>query len=289
MPASSANLGPGFDCLGLAVDLACSVTAVRADVDRFEYRGEGFVPDTPDNLVHAGFRAVHAALGMDAPPVHVVVDNAIPLARGLGSSSAALVAGALIGDVATGGRLGRDGAFQVVADVEGHPDNVAPALLGGFTVSSRDDVAWRTRVLPWPKEWRLAFAVPASELATERARAVLPGTLTRADAVRTASRTALWAVAVLQRDPTLLALASDDVAHEPYRSPLLPGFAEARRALRAGGAWAAFLSGAGPTLGVVCSDTVLPSCMDLLVQYAGPAGRVLTPEIGRAATVDGVL
>lgn len=289
VPASSANLGPGFDCLGLAVDLHCTVTAVRADRDRFTYRGNGHVPDTPDNLVHEGFRAVHERLGLPAPPIHVDVDNAIPLARGLGSSSAALVAGALIGDHASGGRLGREGAFQLVADVEGHPDNVAPTLFGGFTVSSRDDLAWRTRVLAWPEDWRLAFAVPAFELSTEHARSVLPSTLTRSDAVRTASRTALWTVAVLQRDPTLLPLASSDVAHEPYRSPLLPGFQEAREALRQRGAWAAFLSGAGPTLGVVCHDDVLPRCAEALRRYAGADGRVLTPAIGQAATVDGAL
>jgi homoserine kinase len=287
VPASSANLGPGFDCLGLSVGLELRVRAEPADRDRFVYRGEGTVEPSPDNLIHRGFRAAVAANGVDPIPVRLEADNPIPLARGLGSSSAALVAGALAGDTAAGGRLGRDGVFQLAADLEGHPDNVAPAIYGGLTVSARGEAGWITRTLAWPAPWRLLFGVPDFELSTEAARAVLPTRIDRAEAVTTASRVALWPIAVLRNEPDLLRCAAHDVTHEPYRRPLLPGFAEAQAALREVGAWAAYLSGAGPTLAVVCSDETIDACRAVLAAYAGPDGRVLDPAVGQGARLSG--
>ncbi|MEX2502079.1 MAG: homoserine kinase [Trueperaceae bacterium] len=285
--ASSANLGPGFDCLGLAIDLDLVVHARPADRDRYDYRGDGAVDAGPDNPVHRGFRAAFAALGRPAPPVHLEAENPIPLARGLGSSSAALVAGAMLGDAAAGGGLGLDGAFQLTADLEGHPDNVAPALFGGLAVCARDDARWMARILPWPPSWRLLYGVPAFELKTEEARALLPDRIDRSEAVLTAGRVSFWPLAVLRDDPDLLRFASRDVTHEPYRHPLLPGFAEAQADLRAAGAYAAYLSGAGPTLGVVCAASDVSACSERLLAYAGPNGRVLEPSIGRGARVSG--
>lgn len=285
--ASSANLGPGFDCLGLSVGVELAVRAHPASRDRFVYHGDGALPDTPDNLIHRGFRAAYEASGHEAPKVHLEVDNPIPLARGLGSSSAALVAGALLGDAAAGGSLGQQGVFQLTADLEGHPDNVAPALFGGLSVSARDDSAWLTRVLPWPPSWRLLFGVPAFELRTEEARAVLPDRIPRAEAVLTAGRVSLWPLAVLRDEPELLRFASRDVTHEPYRQHLMPGFATAQDGLRAAGAWAAYLSGAGPTIAAVCPPDAVSACLSVLQEYAGAEGRVLEPPIGRGARVSG--
>lgn len=288
VPASSANLGPGFDCLGLAVDLRLTVTANPADEDVFSYAGDGHVEDTPDNLMHTGFRAVFAALGERAPTVRFDVANPIPLARGLGSSSAALVAGALAGDAFAGGPLGRDGVFDLTAGIEGHPDNVAPALFGGFTVS-----AWRagrfvTRRLAWPDGWALAFAVPNWPLSTEHARSVLPTEVTRSDAVHNAAGTALWATAVATADPSLLGAAADDRLHQPQRMPLLPGFEETCHDLMSAGAWAAFLSGAGPTLAAVGPPGTLHAAEPILRRYAGDDGRVLHVGCADGAQVNGV-
>jgi homoserine kinase len=252
VPATSANLGPGFDCLGLAVGLYLEVHAQLAPCDAFFYRGPGSVPNCPDNLTHEGFRAAYAALGRTAPRVRFEARNQIPLARGLGSSSAALVAGVALADHFSGGRLGRDGVFEVAAALEGHPDNVAPAVYGGFTVSARrDGGSYLTQALPLPARWRLLFAVPDFELLTSEARAVLPLRYGRDDAIFTASRCALWATAVALDKPELLTVASQDRLHEPFREPLIPGLAACRRALLEAGASAAFLSGAGPTLGVI--------------------------------------
>ncbi|MEJ2358164.1 MAG: homoserine kinase [Deinococcales bacterium] len=274
--ATSANLGPGFDALGLALDLDLIVRVQPSDRDRFTYRGDGHVPDSPHNLVHQGFRAVHHAFDLEPPHVAFDAENPIPLARGLGSSSAALVAGAALADALLGERLGRDGVFRLVARLEGHPDNVAPAIFGGFTVSAADEGgAFTTASLPLPQGWRLLYGVPDFELPTAKARAVLPSSYPRSDAVRTSGRAALWAVAVAADQPELLRVASLDVIHEPYRSPLVPGLDACRTALRAAGAYAAYLSGAGPTLGVIADDARADACRHLLQEFAGPGGRVL--------------
>jgi len=276
VPATSANLGPGFDCLGLALDLWLDVEAEPSDRDRFDYQGEGALPDRPDNLIHRGFALGLARLGLTPPALAVRARNPIPLARGLGSSSAALVAGAALADAWSGGRLTRQGVFEVTAAAEGHPDNVAPAVFGGFTVSAaRADGGYTSAVLPIPTRWRLLFGVPPFELPTEQARAVLPSHYPRADAVRTASRAALWALAVARDEPELLHTAAIDVLHEPYREPLVPGLAAARSGLRAAGAHAAFLSGAGPTVGAVVEHDCEAACRAVLQAFVGPTGRVL--------------
>lgn len=287
VPATSANLGPGLDALGLALDLELVVTLRPSDADRFHYRGEGAVADTPHNLVHQGFRAAFQELGRAAPPVSLEVHNPIPLARGFGSSSAALVAGAALADAYLGGPLGRDGVFHLTARLEGHPDNVAPAVYGDFTVSAAGPAGgFLTASLPVPRTWLLLFAVPAFELATAKARAVLPSSYTRADAIRTSGRAALWAVAVATNRPELLRVAAVDVMHEPYRAPLVPGLVAAQQALRDAGAFAAYLSGAGPTLAVVTDEAHRSACLSLLEAFAGEAGRVLELAPGKGYALD---
>ena len=281
VPATSANLGPGFDALGLALALYLEVDAELAQQDRFHYEGEGALPDTADNLIHQGFRAAYLEVGEQAPKRRLEVRNPIPLARGLGSSSAALVAGIAVADTVLGGALGRDGVFQLAARLEGHPDNVAPAVYGGFTVSARrEDGGYLCESLPLPESWHLLFGVPAFELLTSKARSVLPETYRRADIIHTGSRTALWSLAVAQNRPDLLAVASNDVVHEPYREPLVPGLADCRRALLDAGAYAAYLSGAGPTVGVVCSAEHLERCRTLLRAFVGE-GRII--EVGSSS------
>jgi homoserine kinase len=288
VPATSANLGPGFDCLGLALDLDLEVGVRASDRDRFAYRGEGRVPDRPDGLVHVGFRAAFERLGLVAPTVAFDAHNPIPLARGLGSSSAALVAGAALADAWNGGALGRDGVFQLTAALEGHPDNVAPAVYGGFTVSApRLEGGYATAVLAVPPSWRLLFGVPGFTLATAKARAALPTSVHRDDAVRTAARAALWALAVARDEPELLRTASVDVLHEPYREPLVPGLRDARTALRAAGAYAAFLSGAGPSIGVVTSERTEAACRTVLDAFVGRRGRVLALRVGPGYEIAG--
>jgi len=275
VPATSANLGPGFDCLGLAVTRYLDVTASLSEQDTFIYSGAGHVADTPDNLTHQGFRAAFAVVGKVAPRVRFEAHNTIPLARGLGSSSAALVAGAVLADAFLDGLLGREGVFQLTAGLEGHPDNVAPAVFGGFTVSAKTESGYLCQALPLPAHWHLLFAVPTFELLTCEARAVLPHSYSRDNAIFNASRCALWTTAVALDKPELLRIASQDRMHEPYREGLIPGLAGCREALLDAGASAAFLSGAGPTLGVISTDDALTERLKEILQRFAGEGVVL--------------
>ncbi len=275
VPATSANLGPGFDCLGLAVSLFLEVTAELSSEDHFFYSGEGSLPDSPSNLMHEGFRAAFERVGKVAPCVTFRVSNPIPLARGLGSSSAALVAGVALADAFLDGRLGREGVFQLTAEKEGHPDNVAPAVFGGFTASVFAADSYVCESLGVPEAWALLFGVPSFELLTSEARGVLPSVYSREDVVFNASRAALWGLAVTKDKPELLRFASEDRVHEPFRAPLVPNLIETKAKLMKVGAYAAFLSGAGPTLGVICSANKLELCKALLAEFVGESGRVL--------------
>lgn len=277
VPATSANLGPGFDALGVAVDLYLEVMLQPSERDEFHYQGDGPAPQAEGNLVHLGFKSVYAALGLEAPPVALHVNNPIPLARGLGSSSAALVAGGALADGLLGEPLGRDGVFRLMAAHEGHPDNVGPAVYGHLTVAAQDERGdFHAASLPVPQSWRFLFASPSFELPTSEARAALPDSYPRSDLVLTSSRTALWLAAAALDKPELLATASLDVVHTPYRTPLVPGLSEVLVSLRAAGAWAAFLSGAGPTVGAVVDDDHLGACRDVLRAFVGDAGLVMT-------------
>ena len=280
VPATSANLGPGFDALGLALELRLEVKATLSERDDFLYQGEGSLANTPENLMHQGFREAYQQVGKTAPTVAFEVNNPIPLARGLGSSSAALVAGIAAADTLLENSLGKDGVFQLAASLERHPDNVAPAVYGGFTVSARrGDGTYLCECLGVPPRWHLLFGVPAFELLTHTARSVLPDSYPRADLVFNASRTALWSLAIAQDKPELLRIATQDVAHEPYREPLVPGLKACREALLAAGAYAAFLSGAGPTVGVVCDGNTKATCKTILKDFVGE-GRVLSLGAG---------
>ncbi len=275
VPATSANLGPGFDCLGLAVNRYLEVKAYLSSSNHFFYQGQGSLEDSPDNLIHEGFKAAYLKVGQQIPNITFEVNNPIPLARGLGSSSAALVAGVAIADEMLGNQLGREGVFDLTASLEGHPDNVAPAIYGSFTVSAqREDGTYLCQALEIPSTWQFLFAVPSFELLTSQARAVLPTSYSRPDLIYSTSRTALWSLAVAQNKPELLKLASQDVIHEPYRQSLIPGFAECKQAIAHAGAYAVFLSGAGPTVGVICSENVKKQCLIILQRFVKD-GQVL--------------
>lgn len=275
VPATSANLGPGFDCLGVALGLYLEVALALSDHDHFHYHGQGQLADSPDNLIHYGFRQAFAALGKTAPPVTLTVRNPIPLARGLGSSSAALVAGMALADGLLEGALGRDGVFQLSAHEEGHPDNVAPAIFGGFTVSVCEAEHYYCHSMLLPARWQFLFAVPSFELATQEARAVLPEQYSRSAVIHSSSRSALWVAAVQADRPDLLAMASRDVIHEPYREPLIPGLACCRQALWEAGARAVYLSGAGPTLAAITLSDTLFACREAMHSFVGEEGSLL--------------
>ncbi|HWG84287.1 MAG TPA: homoserine kinase [Deinococcales bacterium] len=265
VPATIANLGPGFDALGMAVSLHLEVEARHADEDSFRYEGEGSVP-AGDTLIHQAYREVCRLMGREPRPLAVHARNRIPLARGLGSSSAALVAGAAVADALHGHTLGRDGVLRACARLEGHPDNVAPAVLGGFTASAGDPLV--SVALPTPASWRVLVAVPHFELLTSEARAALPNEFSRADAVFNLARSALMVAAVASGRADALREACRDRLHQPYRAPLVPGLQEAIDGALEAGADAAFLSGAGPSVAAIARDDAVAGVRGALSRFA---------------------
>ena len=258
VPATSANLGPGFDALGLALELRDSLEgSVVARGLSVSVQGEG-AADVPLDETHLVVRAMHATfheLGASPPGLELVCRNAIPHARGLGSSAAAIVGGVVLArGLVPGGAetLPDDAAFRLAARLEGHPDNVAPALYGGLTVSGRDDGVFFTARVPVSSSIRAVAFLPPTPLSTEVARGLLPGTVPHADAAANSGRAALL-VAALAGQPGLLLTATDDFLHQSYRRPAMPDSLDLVQRLRADG-HAAVVSGAGPTVLVLLAD-----------------------------------
>ena len=270
VPASSANLGPGFDSLGLALGLYDSVeVAIALDGVGVEVEGEGAgrVPCDEDHLVVRAMRTAWAVVG-DAPPgVRMRCRNAIPHSRGLGSSAAAAVAGAVAAVVLAGRdvELERDTILHVAAGMEGHADNAAASLLGGFviaweTAGNTSDRYHAVRLEVHPGIRPVAL-VAGSESLTSTTRRLLPERVPLVDAAFTGSRTALAVLAFTQR-PELLMPATEDRLHQGYRRPAYPASADLVDALRARGI-AATISGAGPTVLAFAPNRELPADLDM--------------------------
>lgn len=267
VPATIANLGPGFDCLGLAVGLWLHASAEPNQQPEFIYGGNGTVP-SQDNLMHAGWNAAFRSLGLEPASARITCQNPIPLARGMGSSSAALVAGAALADLVLNGQLGREGVLRVCTALEGHPDNVAPAVLGGFTASVMQHDQPVSVSLALPDSWRAVFAIPDFELKTSQARSVLPEQYSKADTIFNASRTALWVAALSAKRYDLLRLACQDRMHQPQRAQFVPGLLETIEAALEAGAIAAFLSGAGPSLAALCEAADVAVVKNAMLPFA---------------------
>ncbi|QLQ37569.1 homoserine kinase [Micromonospora robiginosa] len=252
VPATSANLGPGFDALGLALGLHDDVTAeVTGGGVRVEVTGEGAgeLPSDERHLVVTAMRAAFDVLGAQPAGLALECANRIPQARGLGSSSAAIVAGVLAARalVVDGGqRLDDDAVLRLAAELEGHPDNVAPCLLGGFTIAWTEPTGARAVSLPVAPAVRPTVFVPGERGLTSVARAALPAVVPHADAASNAGRAALL-VHALTADPALLLPATVDRLHQDQRAPGMPGTAKLVAELREAGV-AAVVSGAGPTV-----------------------------------------
>jgi homoserine kinase len=254
VPATSSNLGAGFDCVGIAVDrwLTASVSvASRGDGVVIHRSGRLAALTLPpeDDLLTRGFYGACAAAGR---PVRtgVTIDAAsvIPVGCGLGSSAAAIVAGALLADAALGLGLGRARIVEIAAEIEGHPDNVAPAVYGGAVLSVHTPRGLRSAALAVAPDLVFLLAVPPFPSDTRAARAALPGSLPHAAAVLAASRAAALVQGLATGDGDLLGAALDDVLHVPYRRARIPAYDAVVAAARAAGAYGATLSGAGSAI-----------------------------------------
>jgi homoserine kinase len=258
VPASASNLGAGFDCVGVAVTRWLEVTARIGAAARTNSpvalvrRGTLAALTTPpeDDHLYRGFRAVCRAASRDVPAaLELSAESGIPVARGLGSSAAATVAGAAAAVALLELDLGKDALLALCAELEGHPDNAAAAIYGGATLAlCAPDGNLTVMPLAVHSSLSLAFAIPDFTVETKRARAVLPSVVPYAQAVLGAGKSAALVHGLAHADARALAIGLDDVLHVPYRRSLVPGYDEVTSAARAAGAFGATLSGSGPTL-----------------------------------------
>ncbi len=247
VPATSANLGPGFDCIGLALNIWNEVSFEPAEKIIFQVTGEGAdrLNNTPNNLLIRSFQQVHDLCGKKLAGVKIKSHNNILLSSGLGSSASAIVAGIFGANEMLGRPFDVNTLLKVATQIEGHPDNVAPALLGGLVVSvmDGDEIISRRYNIP---EFTVVIVKPAMDFSTHVARSVLPQSVSRADAIFNIGRATLVVDALRCNDLDLLKKVMDDKIHQPYRLEHIPAGLKAYQTARNFGA--AALSGAGPSI-----------------------------------------
>lgn len=245
-PASTSNLGPGFDCLGLALSLRSVFTFEPSDELIVEGCPEAY--RNADNLVLQGFRTLCRQAGAEAPTVRLTINAGVPVARGLGSSSTCIAAGAAAANAFLGNPFTKDDLFEICARFEGHPDNAAPCVLGGLTASFVADERFHALALPISPDWRFAAVIPDYEVKTADARKAMPKEISVKDSVFTTSHAIAMINALASGDEDLLAEACRDRLHEPCRRKLIADYETLRALAFESGASAFFISGSGSTL-----------------------------------------
>lgn len=248
VPATSANVGAGFDTTGLALGMGNTVIMSEAEGCHIVSLDGQPVPTSTDNLIYRAAETVYQKCGKPLSGLFIQQTSPIPMARGLGSSSACIVAGLVGANALLGEPLSRHELLNIAAEMEGHPDNVAPALLGGLVVSCIQNGKVHSVKKDVTPILKFGVFIPDFELYTEQARAALPETVPHKDAVYNLSRAALCQAALCEGRLDLLGVITGDKLHQPYRAPLIPGAEDVMRIAMAAGASATYISGAGPTI-----------------------------------------
>lgn len=250
VPASTANLGPGFDSLGMALSLFSWVSLAPSASTRVVLRGDNLdgVPTDKSNLVYEVAQSVFHKAGVSVPELDIEIRSDIPLTRGLGSSAAAIVGALVAANALIGDALSADQLFQMATELERHPDNVGASLFGGIIVAAWDGAKAAYVRLEPPAGMETLVAIPQFELSTKKARNILPEQVAMGDAVFNVCHSSLLTAALAAGRLDLLRHAMRDRLHQPYRAPLIPGMEEILRDAADHGALGAVLSGAGPTL-----------------------------------------
>ena len=289
VPASTANLGPGFDCLGLALDLHNTVemTALDSGLEvAIEGEGAAWLPRDGNNLVAKAAVHLWQQAGRRPAGLSLKITNQIPPGMGLGSSAAAIVGGLVAANALVGEPFSQSEILRLAHRLEGHADNAAASLYGGLVVVSADDDEVLIDTIDVPP-LRIAFALPDVRLSTRAARAALPAHVSLGDAAFNIGR-ALFVVRALQTgDFERLGRTMDDRLHEPYRRPLIPGFDAAKRAAREAGAAAVALSGAGPSIAAFAPGrhAQIAEAMKAAFEANGVKCRTLVLAVDRKGTL----
>lgn len=251
IPATSANMGPGFDSIGIAVQLYNHVWVEEQESGlTIEVKRKQAIPIPTDesNLIYRTMQHFYQKKGLPMPGVHIIQEDAIPMVRGLGSSAACIVGGLFAANELAGAPCTREELAQIAAELEGHPDNSNPAIFGSMVVGAQDASGMKHVRLELPKDLIFAIMVPDFPVSTEASRSVLPDSYSRQDVVFNASRAALLIASMMTENYENLEMAMEDRVHQPYRSVLIPGMEEIFRHAKEYGAVASYLSGAGSTL-----------------------------------------
>ncbi len=255
-PATTANMGPGYDCLGMALDVwnTIEIEVLDSGEPVVEVTGEGAgeLGTGRDNLVYRSMEFLFQDAEQEMPLVRIRCDNAIPLARGMGSSAAAIAGGLVAANAICSQDYTPNDLLEMAATIEGHPDNVAAAVLGGMqlVISDKTEEGSRLYTVPInvPPGLHAVVFVPQVRITTEDARAVLPEKVTVADAVHNMGRVGLLVASMATNHPEYLAIATQDLLHQPYRQPLFPAMKVIFKAALDAGALGVFLSGSGSTV-----------------------------------------
>lgn len=281
VPATVANVGPGFDCLGLALPLYNTITIeetvlpgtgveinVLASEDVTDELSLEHIPMDENSVIYKAVELLYNSIGQTPNELKITIHSEIPIAKGLGSSASVIVGGLIAANELLGRPADEPALLSIATEVEGHPDNITPAIVGGLVMSScEDDGSIVYRRLNWPEEWMLTVSIPETELATEISRSVLPAEVPMADAVYNAQRMAMFVHAINTKDASLMKLALNDRLHQPYRKKLVPGLELIQQNLKhEDSVLGVVLSGAGPSVLVISQKNELDKVKNIIRQ-----------------------
>ncbi|MEX0781892.1 MAG: homoserine kinase [Dehalococcoidia bacterium] len=279
VPATSANLGAGFDCLGLALDLFAQITVTFSGAEQIP------TEDVGEKMVLTAVRQAYQRMGRTPPPgIRATYGVAIPLGRGLGASAVARVAGVLAANEFEGKPMSEEDVLTLASDLEGHGDNACPALFGGMQVCVQSRDRYVRVPCRYPPEAAMAILIPDHSMSTKDARKVLPESYSKPDVVHNIGRAALFVAAMGANRFDLLDEATQDRVHQPQRAAIFPPMFEIFAAAKGAGAHAAWLSGAGSSIAAICPpDGARPvaAAMQAALETAGFSGRHLVTRIAR--------
>jgi len=265
IPATTANMGAGFDSFGMAFDLFNEIVVEASD--RFSIISDSPVPKTKDNLIYKSILHFYTQIGRPVPHLRITQTDRIPFTRGLGSSAACVVGGIVAANALEGNLVDQDALLQMACQMDGHPDNVAPALLGGLVVAVAElDKVSYVKIDP-PDALAFISIVPDFVLSTKKARGVLPNCYAREDVVFNVSRAALFVASIMSGKWQNISTALGDRIHQPYRNPLVPNMENIFKQSMELGALGVYLSGAGPTVMAIVLKSHMQTFLTNIVQY----------------------
>ena len=280
-PATTANLGPGYDCLGMALDIwnrltVSTLPAGSTPTVQVNGEGEGELAGDTDNLTYRAMAFLYDEADTPIPPLELVCQNGIPLSRGMGSSAAAIAGGLVAANALLDEPFSANDLLEMAATIEGHPDNVAAAVHGGLRLVVMEDNQIYTAPIRIPAELQAVLFIPENRIATVDARRVLPAEISVADAVYNMSRAALLVAAMEGNRPEYLKIATQDRLHQPYRETIFPPMKVIFAAARDAGALGVFLSGSGSAVMALTQERAMTVAYEMFdaARLCGVEGRV---------------